>query len=204
MLALEAALHLNEMGVILLDQTNRAVFTNAAADAILANGEGLCRRNNRIAARELSDSIKLNAAIEHIISSGSGAARQQAPLSRIRRGSGPPLVIAVLPNDQPATEPSDVAAILFIIDSSGTPEKMLQPICKLFRLSPLETRLACLLVTGATLQEAAGLLRVKEQTARGYLKQIFIKTETNRQADLVRTMLTSLVRTNRAIQTEVL
>jgi DNA-binding CsgD family transcriptional regulator len=38
-------------------------------------------------------------------------------------------------------------------------------------------------------------MHVTEQTARSYLKQIFVKTETNRQAELVRLMLTSSVRT---------
>ena len=122
----------------------------------------------------------------------------------ISRSTDRPLVVAVLPTEQPPEDANDVAVILYIIDPALDPQSQLQPVCKLFRLSPLETRLACHLAAGATLQEAARLLRVKEQTARGYLKQIFLKTDTNRQSDLIRTMLSSLVRTNKSVQPEVL
>ena len=52
-----------------------------------------------------------------------------------------------------------------------------------------------MLANGNSLVDSAKAMHVTEQTARSYLKQIFVKTETNRQAELVRLMLTSSVRT---------
>jgi DNA-binding CsgD family transcriptional regulator len=54
--------------------------------------------------------------------------------------------------------------------------------------------LAIKIAQGATLESAAGALRIKPQTARSYLKKIFLKTDTNRQSDLVRVLLASTVR----------
>ena len=61
----------------------------------------------------------------------------------------------------------------------------------------METGLVCHIANGESLLEAAAVLRIKEKTARGYLHQIFSKTGCKRQADLVRLMLCSLLRTRR-------
>lgn len=44
---------------------------------------------------------------------------------------------------------------------------------------------------GVALPDAARSMRVAEQTARGYLKQIFAKTNTHRQTDLTRLLIPS-------------
>jgi DNA-binding CsgD family transcriptional regulator len=56
----------------------------------------------------------------------------------------------------------------------------------------METALALQLVQGRTLAQAARALHISEHTARTYSKHIFAKTGTNRQADLVRVILTSV------------
>ena len=204
MLALQAALNLNDMAIMLLDRTSRIVFANNRAQEVLAEADGLCRRQNRVAATTVGDSIKLASAVDHVIAAGAAGRSLRAPLFRISRSNERHLVVAVLPTDHPPADAQDVAAILYVIDPGVDLENQLPPVCKLFRMSPLETRLTCHLAAGATLQEAAGLLRLKEQTARSYLKQIFVKTDTNRQADLIRTMLSSLMRTNKSVEPEVL
>ena len=47
-----------------------------------------------------------------------------------------------------------------------------------------------LLLSGCTVDEAAQLLEISVGTARGVLKKVFDKTGTNRQASLVRLLLT--------------
>jgi DNA-binding CsgD family transcriptional regulator len=56
-----------------------------------------------------------------------------------------------------------------------------------FGLSPAEARLAALLFAGASLQSCAKALGIKYETARSYLKSVFQKTGTHRQAELVLT-----------------
>ena len=72
---------------------------------------------------------------------------------------------------------------------------MNQPIDRLrchFDLTPAEARLALHLVTGETLRFAAAKLSITYETARTSLKNIFRKTGTCRQAELVVIILTAL------------
>jgi DNA-binding CsgD family transcriptional regulator len=64
-------------------------------------------------------------------------------------------------------------------------------VCSLYRLTTTEASLVCHLVLGRTIAEAAEQMRIRTQTARAYLKQIFVKTNTHRQADLIRLILNS-------------
>jgi len=54
----------------------------------------------------------------------------------------------------------------------------------LYGLTPAETRLAALLITGLGLPEATTQLGIKRETGRSQLKAIFVKTSTSTQAQL--------------------
>jgi DNA-binding CsgD family transcriptional regulator len=54
-----------------------------------------------------------------------------------------------------------------------------------FNLAHAEARLVVHLVQGASLKSSAEALGVKYETARSYLKSVFLKTGTHRQAELV-------------------
>ena len=72
---------------------------------------------------------------------------------------------------------------------------MHQPIDQLrshFGLTLAEARLALQLVAGETLRSAAAKLGISYETTRSSLKNIFKKTETCRQAELVLVVLTAL------------
>lgn len=60
-----------------------------------------------------------------------------------------------------------------------------------FRLTPAEARLAVHLASGASLIEAAEQFGVAHNTVRAQLRAIFDKTDTHRQADLVRLLQNS-------------
>ncbi|WP_156681116.1 helix-turn-helix transcriptional regulator [Sphingomonas profundi] len=202
MVALEAALNRFDLGIILLDRDGRIAFANSAAETVLLDADGLRRHRGGIAATGLQDAIKLRAAVEHI--AGADGAATRAPLLMLARAQRPSLVVSVMPLDEPPAEASDVTAILYILDPALDTEQLLQPICRLYHLTPVETKLSCLLTGGATLAEAAVSMKIKEHTAKSCLKQVFAKTRTNRQADLIRTLMSSLVRASRAAPFEVL
>src|SRR5262249_5329397 len=61
-----------------------------------------------------------------------------------------------------------------------------------FGLTPAEARLALQLVAGETLRAAAAKLGITYETARTELKNIFNKTGTCRQAELVIVIVTAL------------
>jgi DNA-binding CsgD family transcriptional regulator len=60
-----------------------------------------------------------------------------------------------------------------------------------FQLTPAEVRLAVHLASGVSLTEAAERFGVTHNTVRAQLRSIFDKTDTHRQADLVRLLHSS-------------
>jgi DNA-binding CsgD family transcriptional regulator len=58
-----------------------------------------------------------------------------------------------------------------------------------------------MLVSGRTVSDMAEAEDIKQDTIRTYLKNVFRKTGTKSQADLVRAMLTSSVRLRRPVKT---
>jgi DNA-binding CsgD family transcriptional regulator len=61
-----------------------------------------------------------------------------------------------------------------------------------FALSPAEARLVAHLITGASLRSCAQALGIKYETVRTYLKSVFQKTGTHRQAELVLTVFSAM------------
>jgi DNA-binding CsgD family transcriptional regulator len=62
----------------------------------------------------------------------------------------------------------------------------------LYDLSRAEVALVGELLEGQSISEAAARLEIAENTARVQLRSVFAKTDTHRQADLMRLVLTSL------------
>ncbi len=189
------------VGSILVDGHGHIVFASAAADALIDRKDGLRRTGRMLSATRLPDTLRLHAAIEHVVNiADDERAGLLAPVVSIHRNARRPLLAAISPVD-PSPSGSDVAAIVTLHDPDQPMDVMLVPACKMYGLSPVETRLACLLANGAALIDAAATMRLQEQTARSYLKQLFLKTDTNRQGELVWLLLKSAVRLDPGIKT---
>ena len=204
--ALEMVLNLAESAVFLLDRTGNIAFANDAAAAILSVGDGLRRQNGSVRATHLADGVRLQMALDYMTAANGDDTNEvlseAAKVLALRRKAGPPLIASIIATDMPASEPSDVAAILYVVDPKLDSGELLAPVCRLYQLSPVETGIVCHLAAGRTVQTLSGLMRIKEQTARSYLKQIFLKTSTNRQTELVVLMLSSLIRMKHSVMQE--
>ncbi|MGB8259545.1 MAG: helix-turn-helix transcriptional regulator, partial [Terracidiphilus sp.] len=80
-------------------------------------------------------------------------------------------------------------ALVFLSDPDATLESPHATLCGLYQLTPAECRLTNLLAQGSDLACAATQLSISVETARFHLKQVFRKTGTNRQSELVRLIL---------------
>jgi DNA-binding CsgD family transcriptional regulator len=81
-------------------------------------------------------------------------------------------------------------AAVFLVDPDRRLELPLEALRQLYGLTPAEARLASLLAEGVGLPEAAAQLGITRETAKSTLHAIFAKTDTRRQAELVRRLLT--------------
>lgn len=103
------------------------------------------------------------------------------------RGDEPALVLHVLPLRRAAHEIFSGADILLVATPVGASLMVPSPtiLTGLFDLAPAEARLASALASGQILKEASAANGITVKTARSYLEQIFRKTGTRQQSELV-------------------
>jgi DNA-binding CsgD family transcriptional regulator len=190
-----AALDRSDAGIILLDASCNIVYENKLAKDLLNLGSGLRRRGLSVAANDMGDALRLRVAIEHVLAADEAdGVSPSVPLLTLQRGKEQRALLAlIIPTPVQLDSAQPVSLMIFLFDPERKIGHLLQSACRLYRLSPVEADLACHLACGESIATAAAALKIKELTARGYLKQIFIKTGVNRQAALVQLLLSSMV-----------
>lgn len=89
------------------------------------------------------------------------------------------------------TEEHEPHAAIYVTDPERAPEVSAPVLAGLFDLTPSESRLLAGLVFSGRLDQAAEDANLTLSTARTYLKQIFAKTGTGRQGELIQLVLLS-------------
>lgn len=181
-----AALDHFASGLVIVDGDGAIHFANRAAQALLADASDVFDADGRLMLRDVQTAMHLQVALHHLLSRPAGDAVADPLVMLIGRAGRFPLVLAVCPIGGERARPR---AIVQLIDVDPEPSLPLDAIGNHFDLTPVERRLIDQLVQGRTVAEAADAMRLKEQTARTYLKQVFQKTGIRRQTDLVSTML---------------
>ena len=172
------------VGVILLDGDSRVVAANQYARRIFEAGDGLMLRQDRIVAVREGEDNRLQLLI-------SGAGRLRAGMVA-RHGEATPLsviVAGVEPADAALDTPDRVTRIVLIADPERRSAVAAPILVALYGLTQREAMLTGVLLDGGKLSQAAVELGITTGTARNYLKQIFAKTETASQAELVSLVL---------------
>lgn len=191
--AASAALDHGECGIVAVAADGTPVFCNTAAERFLAAGDGLQLRRGEVRPTGYAEAIRFRAALDEVADApGAGAAagaerdRPRAMAMLLpRRDGGRPTILAIAPARGRARATTRASAILYILEAGQQAPARMDAVCRLHGLSRVETSLIRHLVGGLTLSEAAGEMHVKPETARAYLKQVFAKTGTHRQVDLV-------------------
>lgn len=173
-----------DFGFLLLDSNGVPLLLNLRAKRLLEAGDGIRRAGHTIAALNFEDTLRLQSAIRY-----EAAPVDDLQILLLRRSRLPPLtaVVASLAGQ------SGAVVALYIVDPERDRRAMISAWCRVYGLTATEATLAQHLAAGATVEEAARRMRVQKQTARAYLRQVFAKTETNRQAQLVGKILGGIV-----------
>jgi DNA-binding CsgD family transcriptional regulator len=167
-------------GVLLVAANGAVLSTNRAADAILRARDGLTCDGRELRGATVEVTGRLRAAL-------AGAGPVLLPRPSGRRPLS--VVVAPLPSRRAALSSDGAAAAVFVTDPEATQAPDVETIRRLFDLAPAEARLVQCLVSGESLEEAARTLGLKLETVRSRIKDVFVKTDTHRQADLVRLVL---------------
>jgi DNA-binding CsgD family transcriptional regulator/PAS domain-containing protein len=184
------ALDHEECGIIVVRRDQSMVMANRAARAILDAQAGLHARRGTVRPNDYQDAIRFQEALDRLTDppAGRAAERRSTALLLAASKSERPSIVVLTPvasSSYRDSLPSDAAAVIYVLQPFDGVPNGLETVCKLHNLSRVETRLLVNLTIGLTITEAASQMRIKVETARAYLKQIFVKTGVHRQTELV-------------------
>jgi DNA-binding CsgD family transcriptional regulator len=174
-------------GMVLVDSEARVVHANAAARAMLAVGDPIRLEEGRL---QLPSSQASDALADSIArSSGNLELLGQRGISiPARMKDGRPCVAHVLPirggEARWGLEPRAIAAV-FVAPAETAPQMPAAALALAYDVTPAETRVLELILSGLTPKEIGEKLGLSITTVRTHLARLFHKTGTSRQAELV-------------------
>jgi DNA-binding CsgD family transcriptional regulator len=171
------------------------VLSNRTAHTILERHDGFSIDPSGPHAQRPSDEAALQQTLRAALEEDPAKQRPESHFMAISRLSGRrayPVMVSRLLSALGDSALHDAAAVLFISDLEGRSFGRTGLLRDLYDLTRAEAELVDLLCDGIPISEAARRRGVTTNTARSQLKQVFSKTETGRQADLVRLVLAGI------------
>jgi DNA-binding CsgD family transcriptional regulator/PAS domain-containing protein len=175
--------------VLVVDGDGRILRANAAAGRLLAAADAVVGRRGHLGCRDRGAAKALLDAVR----AAAGPPFRAGPPASIAaaRGDGRrPVLLRVVPVPLPGAwggfARRGAAAAVFVVDPEAARPGRLEAFSAVYGLTPAEARTLALTLRGEGLPRAAAALGIAPTTARTYLQQVFAKTGTARQAELVR------------------
>ncbi|WP_028966581.1 helix-turn-helix transcriptional regulator [Sphingomonas phyllosphaerae] len=169
----------------LLDESGVVLRATPDFEAALRRGDGLRIRDGRLAAADAASQRRLAALIERA-TAPHGVSADAVRIERVEGGPGYLVSGWPLASERRALVPDRAAILVTLVDPLAAPTPPVALWRGAFGLTAREADLAVALFSGRTLEEAAVLLGITINTIRVHLRQIFAKTQTARQSELLR------------------
>ena len=178
------------LAVMLLDQWGRILHASQRARQILCESDGLSDRGGVLQAHLGNDNKRLGKLVAAAIPRFSAGATGGS-ISVERPSCLPPYKLCVSPIHDRSGDCGGqrAAAIVWIVDPAAKTHVPPQPLENLLGLTAAQSRVAAALAEGRPVREIADVLRIEESTVRWHLKQVFARTGSHSQSDLVRLVL---------------
>jgi len=183
-IALMQALDRIQCGVIITPSSLHPSFVNAQARQILDQRDGLFLSDRGLQASGAED----HKLLRDLIQSRAMHHLEHCVAMSVTRSDTRRAFTVYITGCSSVVEPVD-QAILFICDANQSVAVDQPSLRALFGLTRAEGVLAELLMHGQSVETAADRLCISVNTARTHLKRILLKTDTGRQAELVRVLM---------------
>lgn len=188
---LAGALDVVRHGVVVVAGDRLVINLNSAAERIVRAEDGLCVRSGRIAATSKHAEQELHCAVQNALDGERSTVPTGRSLTCVRPSGKRPYVVHVLPSyrrdaDGAVGRPM---ALVLVIDPEDEPEPAAALLRRLYRLTDAEAEIALRVMHGADLKDISEQLSISLATVRTHLQRVFDKTDTHRQAELVRLLL---------------
>jgi len=182
------ALEVVNVGLLLVNESSQPMLANRTAEQILAMRDGLEFDGN--------GSLCIGKNRRPLFPGHSILGLQARDLVfAVERPSGKrPLTVLLRPvrNNAPKAEDGSPDAFVFILDPEFSNRAAEAGLRQLYELTASETRLACLLMEGNTIDDCCLHLGVRRTTVRMHLRNLFVKTGVQRQSELVSLLFKSV------------
>lgn len=177
----QQTLDLLATGMMLVDGSGRLLLANRSAERLIETGEVIgLSRGIVTAARE-------NGLFSRAIALACGDRPSSSVVQLLRPDGRRPIAALVSPIDD--RERAGAACSIFLRDPEIRWGVSAAALAALFGLTPAEARVVVELVAGKGLQEMANEFDLSINTVRNQLKQVYRKTSTSRQSELVSLVL---------------
>ncbi|MHB8654558.1 MAG: helix-turn-helix transcriptional regulator [Terriglobia bacterium] len=185
-----SALDATESAVFAVNGNGEVVLMSRKAEELLREGDGVRLCGKQLLATETPGDRQLDLMVRSAAATGAGRGFSAGGSLLLPRRARRPLQVAIVPfHSSHMLVESAPCALVFITDPDARIDPRTAVLSALYRLTPAECRLADLLLQGLELAAAAESLRITTGSARFMLKNVFHKTETHRQAELIRLLL---------------
>lgn len=193
--SLLAALDRLDFGVMLLNKSMQVLHLNHAARRVVSRRDGISISANR---QLESDAVakRSQSLAQWLTAFRDTPETEQAHFlegCRIARNDGKghyAIQCAALPEaDAWIAQDEAVRYVVFIIDPAALQLPSADRLIALYGMTGAQAKVALAFSSGGTYKQVAARLRVSEETVRSHVKEIYPKTRVNRQADLVRLVL---------------
>lgn len=186
-------------GIVIVDGDATIKFTNQTAREIAEGKDGILFRNNSIFTGRPQQRIRLLEIIKNTVENAKNNYFLPNEVIALQRAFGAePLSVMVCslwenPAQFGMKNLDEPLAVLFITAPERQLEAPAETLQNLFGLTKAEAVLTEKLVAGMTLEEISAELSTTKHTARKHLKSVFEKTGSNRQAQLIKLVMSTPV-----------
>ncbi len=186
---LHAALDSVDHGIVVVGPNGQVLNLNAAAEKALRGSDGLQLTAGRLTAAGTTTNRILNRALNSALTGTSDNIRGGYSFTVQRPSDTRPFILHILPLHR-LEEPDRRRALVVLVDPANEPEPSTALLQRLYHLTRTEADIALRVAHGADPKHIAEDLSISITTVRTHLHRIFDKTDTHRQVELVRLLLT--------------
>jgi DNA-binding CsgD family transcriptional regulator/PAS domain-containing protein len=188
---LTEALDFIENGIIIATSESRIVHANAAAERLLGEGDGLVTHAGRLVVSVPHIRTRLEALLHSALRGDALGVRHGGSLACDRPSGKRPYAVHVLPLNDSETQFASrgPTAMVIIVDPERRPIPAAAMLRQVYGLTRTEASVAQLVLNGEGLGPIGEQLLLSRDTVKTHLRNVFNKTGTHRQAELVRLLL---------------
>ncbi|WP_198411757.1 response regulator [Microvirga flavescens] len=172
-------------GLIVLDENSQVQFMNRTAQLIVEEKDGLILAAGQLRTTLQKATRTLRQTIHDVLERS-----EQSGVVTVSKEFGRPLLLQIFPlAGGSAQGPMEVA--VFVLDPERRPPLDQKVVAQMYGLTPAEARLATAIADGKRLEEISDAFQVSQTTISFHLQNLFRKTQTSRQTDLVALLIRS-------------